>query len=280
MSGRLVGQPTRGFTAPNRLRLADTYLLVAEIGHLRRASLFIDLGFGASPVTTVESYERFRRANPALSVLGVEIDAGRVQAALPFRREGLDFRNGGFNLPLAPSEQPTLVRAFNVLRQYPEDQVLEALWTMARSLPPGALLLEGTSGPTGRHVCFWVWERTAGRVASHVRAGELPMRRTTLVLGARLRPGFSPRDLQPFLPRELIHRAEPGGAADTFFGAWERAWMSHAGLVPRERWRRSALSLAKLGYRVRCTPGLLHRSLLALRCAPAAAAATSVFSPG
>lgn len=280
MPARPLGQPTRGFTAPNRLRLSDTYLLVAEREHLRRASLFVDLGFGASPVTTVESYERFRRVNPALGVLGVEIDAARVQAALPFRREGLDFRLGGFNLPLQASEQPTLVRAFNVFRQYPEEQVLDALSTMARSLPPGALLVEGTCDPAGRHVGFWVWERTAASAASHIRAAEPPMRRTTLVFGVRLRPGFSPRDLQPFLPRELINRAEPGGTADTFFAAWERAWMSHAGSTARERWRRSALSLARLGYRVDCRPGLLGRSLLALRCAPAAAAVSSVFVPG
>ncbi len=280
MSPKPVGQPTRGFTAPNRLRLADTYLLVAERGHLCRAGLFVDLGYGASPVTTVESYERFRRVNPALSVLGVEIDACRVEAALPFQRGGLDFRLGGFNLPLEASEQPMLVRAFNVLRQYSEEQVLDALWTIARCLPPGALLVEGTSDPAGRHVCFWVWERTAATVPSHVRGGELPMRRTTLVFGARLRPGFSPRDLQPFLPKELIHHAEPGGTADTFFAAWERGWMSHAASAARERWRRAALSLAGRGYCVDCRPGLLNRSLLALRCAPAADAVSSVFRPG
>lgn len=279
MPPKPVGQPTRGFTAPNRLRLADTYLLVAEPGRLRRASLFIDLGFGAAPVTTIESFERFRRVNPALSVVGVEIDACRVQAALPFRRERLDFREGGFNLPLAEGERPTLVRAFNVLRQYPEEQVPDALWTISRSLPPGALLMEGTSDPPGRHVCFWLWERTASALAGHVRAGEPPMRRATLVFGVRHRPGFSPRDLQPFLPRELIHHAGPGGAADAFFGAWERAWMSHAGQAVRERWRGAALALARRGYRVDCRPGLLSRSLLALRCTPADDAVSSVFLP-
>lgn len=57
-------------------------------------------------------------------MVGVEIDPERVAAALPDRQPGLDFRLGGFNLPLEPGERAAVVRAFNVLRQYPESTFL------------------------------------------------------------------------------------------------------------------------------------------------------------
>jgi len=268
VSARPIGQVTRGFTAPNRLRLVDTYVLVALAPHLRRSSLFIDLGYGAEPVTTVESFTRFRRANPGLAALGIEIDAARVAAAEPYIREGLSFRRGGFNLPLEPGEAPGLVRVFNVLRQYGEHEVADALWSLARGLPPGAILIEGTSDPLGRHVCFWVWDRAAAALPVHGRQGELPFVRRWLVFGARPHPAFSPRDLQAYLPKELIHHAGPGDPADRFFAAWSRGWLAAAALPSRERWRAAAVGLARAGFGVSRQRGLLNRSLLALHCTP------------
>jgi len=39
--------------------------------------MFVDLGYGSDPRTTLESAARFRRVNPNLKILGVEIDSPR-----------------------------------------------------------------------------------------------------------------------------------------------------------------------------------------------------------
>ncbi|HSN76502.1 MAG TPA: hypothetical protein VL334_15605, partial [Anaerolineae bacterium] len=161
---RPLGQPTRGKTARNRLRRVDTFLALYDPGLLRRAdgpfagAFFVDLGYGAEPFTTLESAQRLRRIHPALPVLGVEIDPARVAAAQPYADDLTQFRLGGFNLPLrmrvdGTRETVRAIRAFNVLRQYEEDEVAGAWETMARGLLPGGLLIEGTSEPYGR---VWV----------------------------------------------------------------------------------------------------------------------------
>src|SRR6185436_15653088 len=103
--------------------------------------------------------QRLRRLNPQLQVLGVEIDPQRVADAQPFTAEGLSFRLGGFNLPLGPGERVSVVRAFNVLRQYPEAAVAEALAALAEPLTPGGLILEGTSDPLGRLLTFNLYQK-------------------------------------------------------------------------------------------------------------------------
>ncbi|HKC26749.1 MAG TPA: hypothetical protein VKB75_01935, partial [Jatrophihabitans sp.] len=51
---RALGLPTRGTTNPNRLRRMDNWICARLGDLLRRAAdpLVIDLGFGATPVTT------------------------------------------------------------------------------------------------------------------------------------------------------------------------------------------------------------------------------------
>ena len=81
-SKKPLGLPTRGKTAPNRLRPTDTYLALCHAGFLRALpGLYVDLGFGETPQTTLESAARLRRVNPDLQLLGVEIDPARVAAA-------------------------------------------------------------------------------------------------------------------------------------------------------------------------------------------------------
>jgi hypothetical protein len=76
----------------------------------------VDLGYGFDVRTTLESAARFRRLNPDLPILGVEIDQERVQAALPYADNRTFFGLGGFNLPSKEEEDVRLIRAFNVLR--------------------------------------------------------------------------------------------------------------------------------------------------------------------
>lgn len=152
-----MGLPTRGKTASNRLRRVDNFILLYEPALLARTSagdpfrhaFFVDLGYGFDARTTLESAARFRRVNPNLPILGVEIDKERVESALPYADSITHFRLGGFNLPLLPGETVRLIRAFNVLRQYEEKNFVPAYETLARYVLPGGLMIEGTSNPFG-----------------------------------------------------------------------------------------------------------------------------------
>ena len=147
-SKKPIGNPTRGKTASNRLRRVDNFILLYEPALLTRTdglfqhSMFIDLGYGFDARTTLESAERFRRVNPSLPILGVEIDKERVEAALPFADSITHFRHGGFNLPLQSGERVRLIRAFNVLRQYEEKDFAPAYERLAEYVLPGGLMIE------------------------------------------------------------------------------------------------------------------------------------------
>ncbi|HEY1738793.1 MAG TPA: hypothetical protein VGI86_08795 [Acidimicrobiia bacterium] len=253
---RPVGRPTRGKTAPERLRRTDVLsdLLGAPP---RGAALMVDVGFGAAPTTTLESYARLRRRRADLRVIGVEIDRDRVAAAAPYAIDGaVEFRVGGFDLPLAQGEQAGLVRAMNVLRQYPEDEHAGAMALMAGHLADGGLLLEGTSTPSGRLFTANLVRRSGGEV---VPAG--------VVLSVNLRRAWQARELQTVLPKNLIHRAEPGGAIDAAFGTWERAVgdARHARLAPAAAFARAAHAAAPAFGGADLRPALLARGFFVTR---------------
>ncbi|MEP6895601.1 MAG: hypothetical protein ABI986_08345, partial [Chloroflexota bacterium] len=169
LSKKPEGQPTRGKTASNRLRRVDNFILLYEPALLTRTdnlfaprlplnqderrgvadSMFVDLGYGFDARTTLESAARFRRVNPDLKILGVEIDRERVDAALPYADDKTFFRLGGFNLPLKENEHVRLIRAFNVLRQYEEKDFAPAYERLAQYVLPNGLMIEGTSNPFG-----------------------------------------------------------------------------------------------------------------------------------
>ena len=141
------GEITRGTTNPSRLRRADRWVTQALRQVLRadERPLLVDLGFGASPVTTIELYVRVRAVAPGAEVTGLEIDPARVAAA---RRQlaalraagdelpGLSFAVGGFELALP--RRPVLVRAFNVLRQYPQERTWTAWSRLCGAWRPAA----------------------------------------------------------------------------------------------------------------------------------------------
>jgi tRNA G46 methylase TrmB len=78
-----VGAITRGTTNPNRLRRVDRYLTQFGIFRQLKNPLAVDLGYGRTPVTTVELLARLQGVNPDFSVLGIEIDPERVLDAKP-----------------------------------------------------------------------------------------------------------------------------------------------------------------------------------------------------
>lgn len=256
-----AGQVTRGKTAQNRLRRVDSYLLLAERylvgrrdGRFDRA-LFVDVGYGAEPFTTLESAERLRRVNPVLPVLGVEIDGERVAAALPYADSHTHFRLGGFNLPLQPREHVRLIRAFNVLRQYEEAAVTEAWRLMGQQLLPGGLLVEGTSDPFGQ-----VW------VANLVRKQESgALVQEGLLFSTNFRQGFAPEQFQPVLPKNFIHRVVVGEPIERFFRQWQQAYretLPYRTWGVRQHFVQAARRLGEMGVKVGLRPRLLNEGFL------------------
>ncbi|SRR5581483_6023717 len=249
VSKKPEGQPTRGKTASNRLRRVDNFILLYEPSLLTRTddrfadALFVDLGYGFDPRTTLESAARFRRLNPNLKILGVEIDKERVEAALPFADEKTFFRLGGFNLPLLEGESVRLIRAFNVLRQYEEKDFAPAYERLAHYILPGGLMIEGTSNPFGS-----IWAANAAR---KMEDGSWKME--ALVFSTNFRLGFDVEEFQTILPKNLIHRVVPGEAIYDFFEAWKRAAAETAAAKAygaRQWFGAAAQSLARRGYKV------------------------------
>ena len=248
VSKKPVGLPTRGKTASNRLRRVDNFILLYEpslltrTDELFRQSLFVDLGYGFDARTTLESAARFRRLNPNLPILGVEIDRERVDAALPFADEITHFRLGGFNLPLVSNESVRLIRAFNVLRQYEEKDFAPAYEMLAQYVLPGGLMIEGTSNPFGS-----IW------AANLVRKEEDGWKFEALVFSTNFRMGFDITDFQAVLPKNFIHHVIQGEPLYDFFEAWKRSASetSFAKVFGPKQWFiASAENLASRGYKL------------------------------
>lgn len=229
--------PTRGTTAANRLRRADRWLLGSARVRAALASapapVVVDLGYGRSPVTTVELAGRLRAAHPDVRVVGVEIDPDRVAAAQSAAAGGgAEFRLGGFELA---GLRPVLVRAFNVLRQYPEEQVGDAWRTMQGALAPSGVIVDGTCDELGRR-CGWVLLDATAPVS--------------LTLACDPRHIERPSDLAERLPKVLIHHNVPGEPVHTLLTAADRAWAAAAGqsvFGPRARWREMLAALRAEG---------------------------------
>jgi hypothetical protein len=229
---RALGLPTRGTTAPNRLRRVDRWLL-AELGPVLATAddpLLVDLGFGASAVTTVELADRVRAVRPAVRVVGLEIDPERVAAAEPDADPPmLTFAVGGFELA---GLHPVVVRAMNVLRQYDEPAVVPA-WE--RMCAGGALVVEGTCDELGRRGCWFL-----------LRAG----RPVSLTLSAHLASLERPSELAERLPKALIARNVPGEPVHDLFTDLDREWANAAGtgvFGPRQRWVAAVAALRATG---------------------------------
>jgi SAM-dependent methyltransferase len=232
------GTVTRGTTNPNRLRRVDNWV-VSHLATLLRAAddpLVVDLGYGRSPVTTVELRARLAAVRPDVRVIGLEIDPERVAAAAPAADPpGLDFRYGGFELA---GLRPVLVRAMNVLRQYDESEVDSAWSAMRRRLAPGGVLVEGTCDELGR-LASWV---TLGDTGPY-----------SLTLAANLSTLDSPSTLAERLPKALIHRNVPGEPVHALLRALDAAWRTNAPYSvfgPRQRWRHSVAAIREAGWPV------------------------------
>lgn len=240
-SSRPVGTVTRGTTNPNRLRRADRWLVATQAGRLRHSiapPVVVDLGYGASGITAYELFERVRRVRADTEVVGLEIDPARVVAAQHLSRPGLSFAVGGFEVPLPGGRRATVIRAFNVLRQYAEEQVPQAWSRMQGRLADEGLLLEGTCDELGRLAAWVALDRDAP---------------VSLTLSMRLRGLERPSVVAERLPKVLIHRNVPGEPVHALLRDLDRAWdiAAPAGSFGvRQRFVRTVEGLVDLGWPV------------------------------
>lgn len=255
---RPEGGITQGKTANNRLRRVDYFLcrydpwlIKREDGDFRNSSI-IDLGYGSSPVTTLETSLRLRRLNPRLRVIGIEIDPDRVVSAQAYSDSNTEFRLGGFNFPLNKTkegiqEKARIVRAFNVLRQYDENSVNEAYRMMAMHVLPGGLMIEGTSDPRGS-----IWSANLMRRPQNNTPGN-NWDCEAIVFSTSFISDFSPSMFCSVLPKNLIHRMVPGEVIFEFINAWEQSarCTKPVSVWGKRQWfRASAERLSGYGYNI------------------------------
>ncbi len=200
--------------------------------------LVVDLGFGASPITAVELLDRLLKINPNTQVVGIEIERERVERGLSVATKNLHFTHGGFETPL-PSHldaHATVIRAFNVLRQYDEGQVFEAWATMQSRLTDDGLLVEGTCDEIGR-LSSWI---TLNR--------HEPM---LFTISIRLKGLELPSKVAERLPKALIHHNQPGERIHDYLQALDAVWRANAGLgifSPLQRWVACCEEMANSGW--------------------------------
>jgi len=229
---------TRGTTGTNRLRRVDRWIATLPVLRSTPDPLVVDLGYGASATTPLELHSRLAKVRPDVQVVGIEIDPDRVRLASLSARPGVSFVVGGFEVPLPNRRRATVIRAFNVLRQYNEDEVPAAWERMVARLQPGGVLIEGTCNEVGR-VGSWVDVTADGP--------------QTLTVSLRLAELEKPSIVAERLPKALIHRNVPGEAVHEFLLALDRQWAVAAPLStygPSQRWIATVEGLKATGWPV------------------------------
>lgn len=259
-----LDRKTRGRTSSRRLRALDTYLCRRERELLARRdgawarALFVDVGFGEHPWTTLESAQAFREVHPELEVVGVELDPLRAEAAAAHGDARTHFRQGGFDLPLLPGESARLVRAMNLLRSgYVPKLISEVHQRLGEALLPGGLLVEGSSDTCG-----------AVLVAHLLRRHPEALAREALLFHTDFSRGFAPLLFRDWLPRDLRRRVVPGEPIHAFFTAWTQAWEEARAVgaaSPREVFGPSLLLLARRCEGVETDAWLLEEGYLLWR---------------
>lgn len=242
-SAKPVGNVTRGTTNPNRLRRVDRWLAGPQAWRLKTSPrpLVVDLGYGASPATAVELFQRLVKVQATLHLTGIEIEPERVRLAQEFSTEQLDFMLGGFEIPTP--EKPVLVRAFNVLRQY-EERDVPAIWqTVCARLAPNGLFVDGTCDEIGRRAS-WVSVQADGPFA--------------LTISQRFGSFQLPSEVAERLPKALIHRNLAGERVHNFLQALDQHWLEASALASfghRQRWQACCQALKNDGWPVLDGPG-------------------------
>ncbi|WP_167043064.1 class I SAM-dependent methyltransferase [Salinibacterium sp. ZJ454] len=259
------GRVTRGTTGANRLRRVDRWITQLPVLRRTQDPFVVDLGYGASARTPLELHHRLSLVRPDVEVLGLEIDPDRVRLASEqldrwrshvaaaralrsaranralrgsYGAGHVSFALGGFEVPAAGNRRASVIRAFNVLRQYDEHEVARAWQLMVSRLQPGGVLVEGTCNEVGR-VASWVEVTAAGP--------------QSLTISLRLTDLEKPSIVAERLPKVLIHRNVPGERVHELITALDRHWQFNAGLsvyAPSQRWIATVTGLRADGWPV------------------------------
>ena len=165
---------------------------------------------------------------------------GGPPGAVPVR-----FELGGFELGPLPGEgrRPVLVRAANVLRQYPEEEVGAAWAEVVGRLAPGGLLVDATCDELGRRAAWLAV--VAGRGGAPATA--------SLTVSVRLAGLGRPGEVAERLPKALIHRNTPGEPVHAWLGALDAAWERAAAVGAfgaRQRWVAACAAVRSAGWPV------------------------------
>ena len=154
------------------------------------------------------------RPRPAAdALLLVDFERGLAVAT-----EKLHFTHGGFETPLPKGvESATIIRAFNVLRQYDESEVAAAWQLMQSRLSSDGLLIEGTCDEIGR-LSSWV-----------TLSSTEPL---WFTISLRLNGLEQPSKVAERLPKALIHHNVPGERIHDWLSAIDRAWAKNSPLSP------------------------------------------------
>jgi hypothetical protein len=245
-----VGTITRGTTNTNRLRRIDRWTQTLPV--LRRSAdpLVVDLGYGASAVTSLELHQRLAKTRADVEVLGLEIDPARVRGAsgqLVAVRAGrtgfapdaaVSFALGGFEVPLPAGRRAAVIRALNVLRQYDEADVLPAWRMLVTRLQPDGVLIDGTCDEIGR-IAAWVAVGAEGP--------------ETFSIALRVDGLDKPSIVAERLPKALIHRNVDGEKVHELLALLDRHWQYNAALAaygPVQRWLATVEGLRAEGWPV------------------------------
>ena len=257
------GEITRGTTNPGRLRRVDRWITQAQQSVLRTQErpLIVDLGFGASPVTTVELYRRIRAVVPDAEVTGLEIDPERVAAAAAAWRRcappGTRCRGSRSRGRVraadgaAAGAGPRVQRAAPV----PGGTGLDGLGPAAGG--PGRPAASSSRAPATRSAAGPCGSPSRAAVAARAGSGQ-PL----ITFSARLASLERPSDLAERLPKALIHRNVPGEPVHQFLRDFDRAWDSaapYSAFGSRQRWLAAVTSLSAAWPVIRRPPQGGHR---------------------
>ncbi len=188
----------------------------------------VDVGYGETPITTIELARAVQQVNAEVRVFGIERETPTAESQVRHvdqlhqlhqhspsprggegRGEGVTLLAGDFATcaSLAPA---AVVRAMNVLRGYREEEVEEIHAALGAGLVEGGLLLEGSTDTEGHVTVVWVMRKRSGALV-----------REALLFHTDFTRGFSPWLFRDWLPRDLRRRAQPGTAIHSLLAAWD-----------------------------------------------------------
>ena len=221
---------TRGKTRPERLSLWLRWLRhnYEELNAPPSYSI-VDLGYGEKPYSTIELLDAVEDWDMVPAIVGIESSEHRHAQASALQHPKIQFLLGGAEAIVACSPPARLIRAINVLRQYPPDQTAAVRRSWLTFCAPGALITEGTTDRDGNVLGMWLLSRD---------------RPETLILGTRCTHGFAPAQLFAALPNDIRWQHTRPAWVATLFEAWTDNWrQTSSRLEPRERFEQSVHAL-------------------------------------